>query len=377
MVGVLMTAACTFDLRNVQLIESDGAAGQGGTRLRDASEEASDARAGTDGAGGMGGRSDASLDGHAGAGGSGGVAGKGGAAGTSGSGGRAGAAGSGGAAGGASGGASGLAGIGGAAGMAGAGGVGGVAGALVGGAAGLAGGSGSGAGGASGAAGRDGGTTGGTAGQGGSATGGSDGGTFDARESGSGGGSLDAADGGVVVLFEENFDSALGTFTLENGCGPTPPAWSNEAGYAHAANLATLGVSSIYSPSITVPAGVSDVRLRMSHKVNTDPGYDGGQLELSVNGAAPRLVTSFIVGPYTMDGVHPHPITCAEVTYPDAWPGWSGNHAEFESAMILSAPPFNVVAGDTVSIRFRMLVDSQDAGIGWDINWVRLTGTPP
>jgi hypothetical protein len=373
-----MTAACTFDLRNVQLIDADGAAGQGGTRARDASEEASDARAGTNGAAGMGGRSDASLDGHAGAGGSGGATGKGGAAGASGSSGRAGTGGSGGAADASSGGASGLAGIGGAAGIAGIGGMGGVAGAWVGGAAGLAGGSGSGAGGAGGAAGRDGGTTAGTAGQGGNATGGSDSGTFDAREGGTGGGSLDAADGGgLIVLFEENFDSALGTFTVENGCGPTPPVWSNDAGYAHAADLATLGVSSIYGPSITVPAGVSDVRLRMSHKLNTDPGYDGGQLELSVNGAAPRLVTTFIVGPYTTEGVHPHPLTCAEAMYPGAWPGWSGNHAEFESAMNLSASPFNVVAGDTVSIRFRMLVDSRDAGIGWDINWVRLTGTPP
>ena len=55
MVGVLMTAACTIEPRDIQVADgSAGAGGQGGTSVvRDASEEASDARAGSDGAGGM------------------------------------------------------------------------------------------------------------------------------------------------------------------------------------------------------------------------------------------------------------------------------------------------------------------------------------
>jgi len=220
--------------------------------------------------------------------------------------------------------------------------------------------------------------TGGTAGQGGTATGGSDGGTApDVRDSGGGGGSFDAADGGIIVFYEETFDSALGTFTLENGCGPTPPVWSNIAGYAHAAELATLGVSSIYSPSITVPPNVSDLRLRLSHKVDTDEGYDGGQLLVSINNLPAEVVTTFTAGPYTMEGSNTNPITCEVSPVPSWFPAWSGPLGEFQSEVNLSAAPFNVVGGNTVSIRFRMVVDNQDAGNGWDIDWVRLTGRSP
>jgi hypothetical protein len=193
-----------------------------------------------------------------------------------------------------------------------------------------------------------------------------------------GGGSFDAADGGVIVFYEESFDSALGTFMLENGCGFTPSVWSNDAGYAHAAELATVGVSSIYSPPIMVPANVADIRLRLRHTLQTEEGFDGGQLLVSVNAGAATLVreVDFTVGPYVY-WASLDPVSCTFQDTPHWFPAWSGNLAEFESEVNLSAAPFNVVAGDTVSIRFRMLVDGTTAGNGWDINWVRLTGRSP
>jgi hypothetical protein len=381
-----MTAACTFDIRAFQILDgAAGAAGQGATGdARDASQEAGDARAGSDGAGGQDGQSDASVDGNAGAGGSSGTAGKGGAAGATGSGGAGGKAGSGGV--GASSGAAGFAGVGGsgdAAGSAGAGGSGGRGGAAgiagLGGAAGLAGiGGVAGLSGGGGTAGRDSGATGGTAGQaggatggGGGTTGGSDGGTaVDANDAGSG-----AADGGVVVFFDENFDSTLGAFMVENQCGASPPVWSNNAGYAHATDPAALGISSLYSPHVSVPPNVSEIRLRLSHKFGMiEFGYHAGQLLVSVNSATPTLVTNFTAGPY-VNGSNIDADTCTAPPYPSSFDGWSGNLPEFESEVNLSGAPFNVAAGSTVSIRFRMLTDVGKAGNGWDINWVRLTGT--
>ena len=364
MVGVLMTAACTFDIRVVQIIDSDGAAGaagQGGMGgARDASQEASDARAGAGGAAGDGGRSDASVDGKAGAGGSGGAAGRGGAAGGSGSGGAAGKGGSSGT--------GGTGGTGGAAGAAGAAGLGGAAGvAGLGGAAGVAG---LGAGGTSGGAGgADGGMTAGAAGQ----TGGRDGG-MDARDIWVVDTNIFDAppDGGIVVFFEENFDSALGTFTVENNCG-SPPVWSNNAGYAHAPDPAILGISSLHSPSVTVPPNVSEIHLRLSHKFGTEMGYHGGQLLVSVNSGTPAMVTTFTTGPY-VNGTNVNADTCTALTIPSSFYGWSGDLTEFESEVNLSAAPFNVAAGNTVAIRFRMLTDNVNAGNGWDINWVRLSG---
>lgn len=61
-------------------------------------------------------------------------------------------------------------------------------------------------------------------------------------------------------------------------------------------------------------------------------------------------------------------------TAKNKYPGWSGNHAEMESDVNLSAAPFNAVAGRTISIAFRMLSDNSQNGTGWDINWVKLVG---
>jgi hypothetical protein len=375
-----MTAACTIEPRVIERIDgAAGAGGEGGTGLvRDASQEASDARAGSDGAGGMGGMggagggNDASSGGNAGSGGSSGAGGGGGAgaggggggAGTAGSGGTGGGSGSGGAGGagasGGSGGTSGAAGnagvaglgVGGAAGIAGAGGAAGIAGALTGGSGGL-----------------DAGTTGGTAGQTGNDAG--DVRLVDVNR-------VDAATGDTVVLFEDTFPlPGLGTFTVVDGCG-TPPEWSNGGGngFAHADDPENLGVSSIVSPTIPIPANVSNVRLRLHHQVVTQVGHDGAQVLVSKNGATPQVVTSFTPAGY-VNGVSVNADTanCAE-GQPGDFPGWSGNlPADSEPEANLSAAAPNVGPGDTVSIRLRIVVDSNTASGGWNVDWVRLTGT--
>ena len=367
-VGVLMTAACTIDPRDFKIVESDGAAGAGGqggtSSVRDASQEASDA--------------------HAGSGGAGGGTGSGGAAGAGATGGRGGTGGTGGAAGGAGlggGGVAGIAGAAGAAGIAGAGGAAGIAGA---GGTGATGGSGGGAGsgtggstgGSGGSAGGSGGTTGGAGGLDAGTTGGTAGQTGrDARDIWF----VDTSglDGGVILLFEEDFESGdLGAFTVSKGCG-TPPRWINESGsfgrFARAEAPATLGVNSIISPTIPIPGNVSNIRLRMFHQVVTQEGHDGAQVLVSVNSGPLQLVTNFTPNGYA-NGASVHPDTCAEGQAGD-FDAWSGNLQVSETEANLSAAPYNIGAGDTVAIRFRMLVDSSVAIGGWDIEWVRLTGT--
>jgi hypothetical protein len=184
-------------------------------------------------------------------------------------------------------------------------------------------------------------------------------------------------DGGVVVFFEEPFNSALGTFVVESlVCGANPPAWSNVAGYAHATEPIDFGMSRIASPHVDVPANVSNIRLRMSHRPNTEPGFDAATLLVSVNRATATQVTSFVTGQYT-NGGSANPNTCAAGLFAGQYVGWSGNAVEFISEVNLSAAPFNVGAGDTVSIVFRMTIDELTGGAGWDINWVTLSGTSP
>jgi hypothetical protein len=204
------------------------------------------------------------------------------------------------------------------------------------------------------------------------------GGRGDASDACAGGDtSGDAADGGVIVFYDENFDSGLGTFSAAvTVCGANPPLWSNNAGYAHASEPQGIGVSRISSPAVAVPPNTSNVVLRMSHRFNTENGYDCGQLLVAVNGGADTQVTVFTTGPYT-NGGHTDPATCALVAGQNQFPGWSGNHAEWVSEVNLSAAPFNVVAGNTVTITFRMTIDDTQTGTGWDINWVTLSANSP
>jgi hypothetical protein len=375
MVGELETTACTFEPRDIRIADEDGASGAGGQGGAGMTHDASGG-----GSGGAGGRFDASFDGNSGADGSGGTSGPGGAAGNAGAAGGAAAGGSGGAAGrdgaagsgtsGGTGGAGGNTSVGGASGAAGAVGTG-----ATGGTGGSGGAAGTGAGGATGGAGGfDGGTTAGAAGRSGAGNGGSDAGTsFDARDGAGGAGGSTTV---IVTFFEEKFDAALGVFKAEDNCGPTPPVWSNSGGYAHAPALAKAGVSTIYSPIIDVPLNASDVRLRLRHKIDTVAGYDGGQLVVVIDGTT-RLVkeADFVLGPY-VDGAGHNPDTC--FIHDDGLPGWigdawSGRPDEFESEVNLSAAPFNILPGSTISIRLRMLVDAKEAGAGWDVNWVKLT----
>jgi hypothetical protein len=72
-----------------------------------------------------------------------------------------------------------------------------------------------------------------------------------------------------------------------------------------------------------------------------------------------------------------NPATCQQSDTAGQYPGWSGYQAEMVSVVNLSAAPYNVVPGDTVSIVFRMVTDSSMGGAGWDINWVTLTASSP
>jgi hypothetical protein len=190
-------------------------------------------------------------------------------------------------------------------------------------------------------------------------------------------GMADSTDGGVVVFFREDFVSDIGVFTRDpTVCGTNAPVWSNASGYAHASEPTIGGASRIMSPVVTVPANLSNIRLRMSHRYNTEPGFDAGQLFVSINGLSMMHVTTYVTGGYTGGG-NTDPNSCTVSMTGGQFPGWSGNQSEFVSEVNLSAAPFDVAPNDTVRVVFRMTSDLAITGAGWDINWVTLSGTSP
>jgi hypothetical protein len=187
----------------------------------------------------------------------------------------------------------------------------------------------------------------------------------------------DSTDGGVVVFFREDFVSDIGVFTRDaTVCGTNAPVWSNASGWAHASEPTVGGASRILSPVVTVPPNLSNIRLRMSHRYNTELGFDAAQLFVSINGLSVMHVTTYVTGGYTSGG-NTDPNSCTVSMTGGQFPGWSGTQSEFVSEVNLSAAPFDVGPSDTVRIVFRMTADLAITGAGWDINWVTLSGTSP
>ena len=136
---------------------------------------------------------------------------------------------------------------------------------------------------------------------------------------------------------------------------------------------ARLGVSSIVTPAITIPGNVSNIVLELFHQLTTDEGEDGAQVLVSVNDQPLQLVTDFTPS-QGMHGAHVDPDDMCREGPAGSVPAWSGDLMLVKAEANLSDAPYNVRPGDTVKIHFRILVDSDDAGGGWDIEEVRLTG---
>jgi hypothetical protein len=173
----------------------------------------------------------------------------------------------------------------------------------------------------------------------------------------------------LAPTFSENFDGVTapvlptGWTTARTG-GPalwvtstasSPPTPANAA---FGASSATAGASELVSPVIAVPAapafgGTPDVRVSFNNNYNTESGFDGGVLEISVNGGAYQDVIaaggSFVAGGYsgTID-----PTTDSAIAGRQAWTGNSGGF--ITSTVILPAATY----GQNARLKWRMVSDT-------------------
>src|ERR1043165_2362062 len=104
--------------------------------------------------------------------------------------------------------------------------------------------------------------------------------------------------------FSENFDGVVapalpaGWTTSRSGAGTNPVLWvtttvtpDTPLNAAFGAGSTTPGESILNSPIIPIPAAPANgtnpgVRLKFRNNYNTEPGFDGGVLEISINGGA-------------------------------------------------------------------------------------------
>ena len=187
--------------------------------------------------------------------------------------------------------------------------------------------------------------------------------------------------GAGTVTFTENFDGvtppnfpAGWTATpVQNGINFVTTATDPDTAPNSAFALDPLtvgGGTDLTSPVIPITAPAATVSFR--HKYNTEPGWDGGVLEISINAGSFQDIVGigggFVTGGYngTLGAGTNNPLSNRA-----AWNGDSGGYVTTVARLPASA------AGQNVQLRWRFGADNNTAPAngGWNVDTISVTGT--
>ena len=132
-------------------------------------------------------------------------------------------------------------------------------------------------------------------------------------------------------------------------------------------NPSSVGDSRLTSPTFAVTS--ANRQLRFKNSFNLESTYDGGVLEISINGGAFSDIVSaggtFRAGGYTgtIDSRYSNPLANRQ-----AWTGDSSGYID----TIVDLPAAAI--GSTVQLRWRMGSDSSDNAVGWRVDAVQACG---
>jgi Trypsin-like peptidase domain len=133
-----------------------------------------------------------------------------------------------------------------------------------------------------------------------------------------------------------------------------------------AADPGAITDNRLISPSIAIDS--VNAQLTFRHNYDLENGYDGGVLELSMNGGAfadiLSLGGSFVTNGYnqTISTYYQNPLAGRNA--------WSGNSGGFVTT-IVDLPP--AAAGGTVQLRWRLGSDNSAGAVGWYVDSIGLT----
>jgi autotransporter-associated beta strand protein len=182
----------------------------------------------------------------------------------------------------------------------------------------------------------------------------------------------------AVSSGSENFDTNSGGFrisapvTAETDWAYTTGSWRSSG---QASGFGLDNTSYLLSPIYTVTQAGA-VTLSFNHRFSFEADYDGGAVDVSVNGGAfTRVATpSFSQNPYNGTlGAVDHSLKNGE-----AYVGNSTGHPAFITSVCTLA---NAQVGNTVQIRFVAAYDNNTVGnltpVGWEIDSLQVTGGLP
>ncbi|MFN8459816.1 MAG: matrixin family metalloprotease [Anaerolineae bacterium] len=179
------------------------------------------------------------------------------------------------------------------------------------------------------------------------------------------------ADFPCIPLFEDDHEDGFADWTTSNGSGSN--SWqglSDGNGYKGSTNswfVADIGsVSDSYLTSQSIAVTQAKPTLNFFHSYSLEDGYDGGIVEIKINGGAFSEVSSakFIKNGY--DQVISVDFSSPIGGHP-AFTGESGGY--LESVVDLSDL---VSQGDTLQVRFHQANDNGDNATGWRVDDVKV-----
>ncbi|MGE5251103.1 MAG: hypothetical protein ACM3QS_12940, partial [Bacteroidota bacterium] len=135
------------------------------------------------------------------------------------------------------------------------------------------------------------------------------------------------------------------------------------------------GVMHMESPAITIPMDASaSTRLAFDHYVATEPGYDGGNLKISINGGPYKLVpaSAFTFNKYNTT-LQPAPGNTDPLASQPAFSGTDGGKTTGswgQSQLMLA--PLGVGPGDTIRLEYDMGMDGCTGYGGWYVDDVNV-----
>jgi hypothetical protein len=184
---------------------------------------------------------------------------------------------------------------------------------------------------------------------------------------------------GVITLLPwQNFDSNS-TPTLPSGWSSLKSGaqsnWVTSASSADSLpnaafspDVADVGVNELDSPAVTLPAGQAQMSFR--HNYNLESGYDGGVLELSVNGGTYQDILT--AGGTFASGGYSSSLSSSFSNPLGGRSAWTGNSAGFITT-IINLPA--AAAGQSARFRWRCGTDNGVGSTGWYVDSITISGT--
>lgn len=191
----------------------------------------------------------------------------------------------------------------------------------------------------------------------------------------------------AVTIFADDFESGASGWTLGLSGPPSPEDWAllaeplpvgrtgtvwfvRNKDDGNCAQVDESATHSLVSPMIRMPANIDHPLMSFTHHMKCQPGWDGGNIRIRVNGgswdAVPRTAIDF--NPYNARLNSAAQGSTNPAAGQDAW---SGEGIDWGTSVVdLTSPDLTtpVSAGDTLEVRFDFNTDCDGGLEGWYVD---------